>query len=102
MQENVSSARRTNAEERADDTGSRHRGFEDIGFKPLVEEIGGAHGHELHEGVTLVGRKFAKTLEQKMKLLEIFGLSVVGSGGIIESMGFTKRHMGVIILENSS
>jgi len=80
MQENVRGARRADAKEGADDAGRRHRRFEDVGFEPLVEEIGGAHGHELNESVTLVGRKLAETLEQEMQLLEIFGIERGGIG----------------------
>src|SRR5437016_10629212 len=84
VKENVSGAGRTNAEERADDTGSGHGGFEDISFKPLVEEIGGTHGHELDEGVALVGRKFAEALQQEVKLLEVLWIE---RGGV-------RRHHG--------
>src|SRR5206468_9748632 len=79
MQENVRGAGRADAKEGADDAGCGHGRFEDVGFEPLVEEIGGAHGHELNESVTLVGRKLAETLEQEMELLEIFGIE---RGGI--------------------
>src|SRR6267143_1139739 len=47
VQENVSGAGGTDAEEGADDAGGGHGGFEDVGLEPLVEKIGGAHGHEL-------------------------------------------------------
>src|SRR5262249_59249312 len=43
MEKNIRGAWRTNAEECSDDAGSRHSGFEDVRFKPLVEEISGAH-----------------------------------------------------------
>jgi len=81
VKENVGSARRTNAEERADDAGGGHGGLEHIGFEPLVEKIGGAHGHELDEGVALVGRKFAETLEEEVQLLEILRIERGGIGG---------------------
>src|SRR5258708_3082873 len=80
VEENVGGAGRTNAEECTDDTGSGHGGFEDIGFEPLVEKIGGAHGHELHEGVALVGSEFAETLHEKVQPLEIFGIERGGVG----------------------
>src|ERR1700681_3413114 len=51
VKENVSGAGRTNAEERADNAGSGHGGFEDIGFKQLVEKMGGTNGHERAESV---------------------------------------------------
>jgi len=47
MEENVSGAGRADAEERTDDSGGGHGGFEDVGLEPLIEEVGGAHGHEL-------------------------------------------------------
>ncbi len=80
VKENVSGAGRTNAEERADDARSGHGGFEDIGLEPLVEKVRGAHGHELDEGVALVGRKFAKALQQEVELLEVFGIERGGIG----------------------
>ena len=80
MEQNVSRARRANAEKSADDAGGGHGGFEDVGFKPLVEEIGGAHRHELDERVALVGRKAAETLHEEVKLLEIAGLESRGIG----------------------
>src|ERR1700730_17039080 len=70
MQENVSGAGRADAEEGADDSGGRHGGFEHVGFKPLVEKSGGAHGHELDEGVALVGGEIAKKLAEKIKTLK--------------------------------
>ncbi len=79
MEQNISRARRANAEKRADDPRGGHRGLEDVGLKPLVEKIGGTHSHELDESVALVGRKAAETLHQKVKLLEIAGLQ---SGGV--------------------
>ncbi len=71
MQKNVGGAGRADAEECADDAGCGHRGFERIGLEPLIEEIGGAHGHELDERVALVGRKAAETLQHEVKLLEV-------------------------------
>ena len=51
----------------------------DVGFEPLVEEVGGAHGHELDQRVALVGREVAETLHHEMELLEI---ARIESGGI--------------------
>jgi len=48
----------------------------------------------LDEGVALVGREFAETLKEEVKLLEVFGIERGGICGTMESMGFTKRHMG--------
>src|ERR1700674_1782719 len=69
VKEDVGGARRTNAEECADDAGSGHGGFQNVRFEPLVKKIGGAHGHELDESVALVGRKFAEALEEEVELL---------------------------------
>jgi hypothetical protein len=79
MQENVSGAGRTDAEECADDAGGGHGGFEDVGLEPLIEEIGGAHGHELDQGVAFVRAEFAEALQHEVKLLEIFRIQ---RGGI--------------------
>src|SRR6266404_1012645 len=74
MKENVSRAGGADAEEGPDDAGSGHGGFEDVGLEPLVEEIGGTHGHELDEGVALVGREIAKTLAEEVEALEVTGM----------------------------
>src|SRR5271154_3072296 len=68
MQQNVRGAGRANSQKRANDARSRHGGLENIGLEPLVEKIGGAHGHELHKGVALVGRKRTESLHQKVQL----------------------------------
>src|SRR5229473_8605734 len=81
MEKNVGGAGRADAEKCADDAGGGHGGFENVGFKPLVEEIGGAHGHKLDEGVALVGREFAETLQQEVELLEIARIESSGVGG---------------------
>ncbi len=47
MEENIRGAGGTDAEESADDAGGGHGGFEDVGLEPLVQKVGGAHGHEL-------------------------------------------------------
>jgi hypothetical protein len=80
MEEDIGGPGRANPKKGADDSGSRHGGFEDVGFEPLVEEIGGAHGHELDESVTLVGGEFAETLEEEVELLEIFRIERGGVG----------------------
>lgn len=80
MEQNVCGARRANSEESTDDSGSGHGGFEDIGLKPLAEKIGGAHGHELDEGVTLVGGELAKAVHQEVKLIEVLGIEGGGVG----------------------
>src|SRR5579859_1927523 len=89
MQKNVGGAGRANAEKSANDAGGGHGGFQDVGFKPLVEEIGGAHGHELDECVTLVGGEAAKSLHEEMKLLEVAGLE---GGGVGRNHGKERLH----------
>ena len=103
MQENVRGAGRADAKERPDDAGGGHGGFEDIGLEPLVEKIGGAHGHELDERVTLVGRELAETLEQKMELLEIFGIERGGIGRNHREQGLHEaahgnHHLGEFVV----
>src|SRR5216683_2990304 len=89
MEEHVGSAWRADAEEGADDAGGGHGGFEDVGLEPLVEKVGGAHGHELDEGVALVGRKLAKTLAEKIEALEV---ARVQRGGIGRDHGENGLH----------
>ncbi len=48
MEQNVGGSRRAHAEKRPDDAGRGHGGLEHVGLEPLVEEVDGAHGHELH------------------------------------------------------
>ena len=47
VQQHVRRARRANPEERADNARRRHRGLQDVRFKPLIEEIDRAHRHQL-------------------------------------------------------
>ena len=47
VEQDVGRAGRAHAEERADDAGRRHRRLEHVGLEPLVEEVDGAHRHEL-------------------------------------------------------
>src|SRR5260370_17703632 len=93
MEENVGGAGRANAKERADDSGSGHSGFENVSLKPLVEKIGGTHGHELDEGVALVGGEPAETLHQKVQLLEIFGIEC---GGVRPNHGKKGLHKAAL------
>ncbi len=48
MQEHVGRAGRAHAQERADDPRRRHRRLEHVGLEPLIEEVDGAHRHELN------------------------------------------------------
>ena len=83
VEQNVSGAGRTNAEEGADDAGGGHGGFEDIGFKPLVEEIGGAHGHELDEIVFVFGFEILEALAEEGEFFEV---------ARIERSGIRRNH----------
>ena len=56
VQQHVGRARRAHAEERADDARGRHRRLQHVGLEPLVEEVDGAHRHEL-DLVVLVARR---------------------------------------------
>ena len=67
--------------ERPDDARGGHGGFEDVSLKPLVEEVGGAHGHELDEVVHIVGWEELKTLAEKGELLDIARIEGRGVGG---------------------
>ena len=71
MQQNVSSSWRTDPEKCANDTGSRHGGFEDVGLKPLIEKIGGAHGHELDQVVFVLGWERLESLAEEKEFFQI-------------------------------
>ncbi len=108
MQKNVGSPRRANAKKGPNDARGRHRGLEELS--------GPAKNHWSRKSAALMvmsctrvyrlsdmERGCENAVHEEVKLLEIaVGLRMVGSGGIIESSGFTKRHIGVIIFENSS
>ena len=72
MQQNVSRSRRTHAEERSDDARRRHRRFEHIGFKPLVQEVDGAHGHQLHLVVFVLAGHALKAAADEQQLHQFF------------------------------
>src|ERR1700677_1092744 len=84
VEQNVGGAGRTNAEESADDSGGGHGGFERVGFKPLVEEIGGAHVHELDEIVFVFGFEILETLAEEG---EFFQVARIERGGIRRDHG---------------
>src|SRR5580698_5318649 len=71
MEQNVGGAGRTDAEKCADDSGSGHGGFEDVGLKPLVKEIGGAHGHELDEIIFVFGGEILETLGEEGEFFQV-------------------------------
>ena len=57
VQQHVRRARRAHAQERADDPRRRHRRLEHVGLEPLVEEVDGAHRHQLD--LVVAGRRRA-------------------------------------------
>src|SRR5271170_4484676 len=80
MEQNVGGAGRTNTEKRADDSGSGHGGFEDVGLKPLVEKIGGAHGHELDEIVFVFGVEILEALGEEGEFFQVARIEGRGIG----------------------
>ena len=62
MEQDVRGSRRPHALERSDDAGRRHRRLERIGLEPLVEEVRGAHRHQLHEHGLMRLREVAELL----------------------------------------
>src|SRR5437899_4176323 len=56
MEQYVRRARRANSEKCPDNSRGRHRGFEHVGFEPLIQEINGGHRHELDLVVLVVTR----------------------------------------------
>ena len=55
VEQHVGGARRTRAQERSDDPARRDRRLQRVGLEPLVDEVGGAHRHQLDEQVQLLG-----------------------------------------------
>src|SRR5580698_2010015 len=80
MEQNIGCAGRTDAEECADDSGGGHGGFEDVGLKPLVEEIGRAHGHELDQIVFVFGVEILETLGEEGKFFQVARVEGRGIG----------------------
>ena len=79
VQQNVGGARRTNAEEGADDAGSGHGRFQHVRFEPLIQKIGGAHGHELYEIVFVLGGERLEALAEEG---EFFQIARIERGGV--------------------
>ena len=66
MQEHVGRAGRAHAQERADDPRRRHRRLEHVGLEPLIEEVDGAHRHELNLVVLVaVGERLKAPAERE-------------------------------------
>ena len=74
VQQHVGGAGRAHAEKRADDSRRRHRGLEHVGLEPLVEEIDGAHGHELHLVVLVFAVEVFEAAAQEEQLHQVFGI----------------------------
>jgi len=71
-----------------------HSRLEHVGLKPLVEEVDGAHGHELDFDRIWPGRRVPESaFRGRAASMSRRGLSDVGSGGTMARLGFTKRHM---------
>ena len=80
VEQNVGGARRANAEERADDSGGGHGGFEHVGLEPLIEKIGGAHGHELDEIVFVFGVEILEALAEEGEFFQVARIEGSGIG----------------------
>ena len=65
VEQDVRRARRTHAQERADDAAGRHRRLEHVGLEPLVEKVRRAHRHELHLVVAIGTRQVAEAPAQE-------------------------------------
>ena len=68
MEQDVGGSGRAHSEERADDSGGRHRGLEHIGLEPLIEKVDGAHGHELNLVVLVVAREVLEAASDEEQL----------------------------------
>ena len=74
VQQHVGGAGRAHAEEGADDSRGRHGGLEHVGLEPLVEEVDGAHGHELHLVVLVFAVEVLEAAAQEKQLHQVFGI----------------------------
>ena len=74
MKQNVSRAGRAHAEKRSDNSRRRHGGLEHVGLEPLVEEIDGAHGHQLHLVVLVLAAQALEAPAEEDHLEQIFGI----------------------------
>ncbi len=79
MEEHVRGAGRAHAEERPDDAGSRHRGLEHVGLEPLIEEVHGAHRHELDLVVLVL---VAQRLKAAAEVHQVHQPARIERGGI--------------------
>ena len=74
MQQNVGGAGRAHAEKSSDNARGRHRRLEHIGLKPLIEKVGGAHGHELDLVVLVAARHALETASDEEQLHQFSGI----------------------------
>src|SRR5579863_7756259 len=80
VQQHVGGAGRAYAEKGADNARGGHRRLEHIGLEPLVEKVGGAHGHELHQVVLVAGGQGTEMARQEGQLAQIAGSQPRGIG----------------------
>src|SRR4029453_7415818 len=72
MQEDIGGAGRPRPHEGADDAASGHGSFENLGFKPFIQEIRRTHGHEFCHVIEEFLAELAKMIAQRSKSQEFF------------------------------
>ena len=72
MQQHVGGSRRAHAEKRSDDSRGRHGGLQHVGLKPLIQEVDGAHGHQLHLVVFIFAGHALKAAADEQQLHQFF------------------------------
>ena len=97
VEQDVRGARALDALERADDPGRRHRRLERVGLEPLVEEVGGAHRHELDEDRLLaLGQLLEAPGQARPAAGAGAGRCSVRSGGTMARIGLMNRAMSTM------
>ncbi len=92
VQQHVRGAGRAHAQERPDDARRRHRRLQQIGLEPLVEEVRGAHRHQLDERLLEpLGAARRSAWPGRPRAATRAGRCRPGSGGIMDRMGLTNR-----------
>ena len=71
MEQHVRRARRAHTLKRADDARCRHRRLQHVGLEPLIEKIGRAHRHQLHEPVARFGRHRLEAAAEPEELAQV-------------------------------
>ena len=71
VEQHVGGARRSHTLKRADDARGRHRRLQHVGLEPLIEKIGRAHRHELHEPIARFRRHRLEAPAQAKQLAQI-------------------------------